>query len=400
MQAATRILQSPVRHNKVDAHVRIQSKRGAARKTAPSICAPAFLTKPIDAIRPSDETVVSSYGIDVKASYECLIKCCKRFSSVAGLNFKFMPNKDFSKSQNLGLLIDYFEELIKPLGISFCVSKLTPRGENTDLLSFVVYRYGRELEDTIVILYVSPAKYLSPEGSKIFKRFMKFFHDCTNIPLGVNQEGENFYLDSILNMWEDDPFYECEDNEDDEYDEHKSIALAYREDGEFWNLFDEIGGMPVETAESLSEDIMAYRKVCPVDELDLIEVLYEGIDIVKDMNYYWYEFNPDDDGFPEGGDGYDDAGWASGVFSSAILYSEQDGIGEELLDSINSEVSSGIMMSGWNIHQYLYPNMKRDVIADFIRCKDKVAEFDSWLCRYSRQVEKFDKYGKLESNIE
>lgn len=399
MQAATRILQSPVRHNRVDAHVRIQSKRGATRKTAPSICAPAFLTKPIDAIRPSDETVVSSYGIDVKTSYDNLVKSCKRFSSVAGLKFDFSPRGDFSKAQNLGLLIDYFEELIQPLGLNLSVSKLTPRGEVTNVLSFVVYRYGRELEETIVILYVSPAMYLSPKSAEVFKRFMKFFHDSTNISLGVNDRGENFYLDSILNMYEDDPFYE-DDDDDEENANRKSIAAAYREDGDFWNLFDEIVNMPVEKADSLAEDILNYMKDCPVEEYDLIKVLYEGIDIVKDMNCYWFDFNPDDDGLPESSGGMDEAGWASSVFSSAILYSENDGIADMLLDLINDEVNSGIMMSGWNIHQYLYPNMKKDVIADFIRCKDKVAEFDSWLCRYSRQVEKFDKYGKLESNIE
>lgn len=393
MRTAVRFPQSPVRSYRVTPQDRVSRERGAARKAASSLSAPAFLTQRIDDIRPAETDGMNAYGIDLVKSYKHVLKCCKRFCRFVGLKFDFTPRTDLTKSQLLGELIDYFDKLIHPHGLDFFVSKKTPQGDETSVLECAVYRYGSELENTIVIMYVAPARYLSPKSAEYFKRFMKFFSDSTNIPLGIKGHSENFYLYSILDMYEEDPFYD-EDDEDEVRDKRKAIAAAYNEDGEFWNLFDEIGSLPKQDAEKLADEIDKYRSECPEEELGLMESLIEGIPIVKDMNYYWFEFNPEDDGLPDAYGNTDGDGWSSGVFASAILYSEQDGISEQLLESINSEVNAGIMMSGWNIHQYLYEDVKKEVIADFMRCKDKVGDFNKWLRSYYMEMEEFDKYGK------
>ena len=392
MRTAIRVSQSFVRSHRIPAQVGVPSKRGAARKAAPSIGTSAFLMQKIDDIRPSETDYANEYGIDLEKSYTHVFKCCKMFSLYSGLKFSFSPKENSTKSQRLSSLVDYFEELISPLGLEFFVSKKTYQGEPTDILECAVYRSGRELEDTIVIMYVAPAVYLSPKSAELFKRFMKFFSDSTNIGLGIARNSENFYLDMIINMYEEDPYYEG--NEDDEdMLVRKSVAEAYNENGEFWKVFEEIVSLPKQDAEILSNDIDKYRKECPNEEIGLIEAMIEGIPIVKDMNYYWYEFNPYDDGLPDeyGRDSCD--GFGSSVFSSAILYSEQDGVGDMLLDMINGEVGSGIMMSGWNIHQYLCEETKKEDILEFIRCKDNVAEFDKWMGKYYTEMKKFDMYG-------
>ena len=171
-------------------------------------------------------------------------------------------------------------------------------------------------------------------------------------------------------------------------------------DGEFWNLFNELYGLSREKPENLYEALEEYLHECPVNETELVEAMMEGIDIVKDMNCYWFEFNPDDDGIEDEYGNYGSDGYASSVFSSAILYSEHDGISDALLDSVNNEVNAGIMMTGWNIHQWLSPKMKKSDILEFMRCKDLCSSFDKWIRTFYRATEKFDLYGKSKQDTE
>ena len=390
-RAAIRISQGPVRSGFITPKVRIQSKRGAGRKSAPSIGSPAFLTQKIVDIRPSEEKGLSRLGIDIQRSYEHLQSCCKRFLKFVGQSYDFECKSEWSKGQAIGELIDWFEKKIKPLGLEFFVGKKSPNGDEVDVLECAVYRYGYELSDRIVVMYVSPARYLSTKSAEFFKRFMKFFSQSTHIPLGVIDNSENFYIDAVLSMYEDDPFY---DEYDEDAKELKEIAAKYKQDGEFWNLFDEIHCLPPQNEMLLYEQMNKYRKECPDNEVELIECLMEGLSIVKDMNSYWFDFNPEDDGLPDAYGKVDGEGWASCVFASAILYSEQDSICERLLDCVNNDVNSGIEMSGWNIHQYLSPQMRKADIMDFMRCKDRVADFNKWLRDFYNNIEDFDKYGK------
>ncbi len=403
MQAAVRIIQSPVRSNLRPASVRISCKGGATRKVTPTLSHPAFLTQKIDDIRVDEQNTLSNYGIDVPSSYDYILKCCKRFAKLTKMKFDFKPDEGMTKIQNLGKMIDEFSEAIRQFGLEFFISKKTPQGEEVSTLQCAVYREGVEFNETIVIMYVAPARYLTPKSAELFKRFMKFFSQSTNIPLGIIGNRENFYIDSVLRMYEDDPYYSELTEEDEDYQcavERRKISAAYNEDGEFWNLFDEIGTLPEQDARKLYHDLEEYRNDCPDNEFELIESLAEGIDIIKDMNAYWFEFNPEDDGLPDEYGSTDGDGWTSSVFASAILFSENDGIGDMLLESINSDVDAGENISGWNIHQYLSPRLEKKIMDEFMACRDNVGRFDLWLRKYYREAEKFDRYGKSKEHTE
>lgn len=392
-QRTTRVPQVFVLNTGVRAQEGISRLGRGAATAAPSLSAPAFLTSKIEPIRPTDKDAAGMFGIRIDKSYANILACCKRFMKFVGIEFDFKPTVGLTLSQTLGELIEYFENKIEPLGLTLVVSKKFPQGDETDVLQCVVYRWGRELEETIVILYCAPARYLSPAGSHMYKRFMKFVSDSTQIPLGIPEHSENFYLNYIMNMYEEDDFDHYEDDEE-VVKEKDPVLEKYKVDGEFWNLFDEIYGLSIEKPEELYEALDEYRKQCPKEELEVVEAMMEGIYIVKDMNCFWFEFNPDDDGIEDEYGNYGSDGFSSSVFASAILYSEHDGISDALLDSVNNEVNAGIMMTGWNIHQWLSPKMKKADILEFMRCKDLCASFDKWLRKFYRATEKFDLYGK------
>ncbi len=393
-RATVPVPQGSVRHSGVRAKAGV-SRKGRGAKAAPSLCAPSFLTSVIEPIRTEDSYAEGRFGISLDKSYARILGCCKRFLKIAGIEFDYVAKEKVSKSQRIGELIDYFEKKIKPLGLSLMISKKDCQGVGVKVLESVVYRLGSELEDTILVFYCSPAWYLSPEGSKMYKRFMKFVSDSTNIPLGIPEHTENFYLDMIVNSYEDEDFDNYfDEDEKEERSEQQHIVERYKQDGEFWNLFDEINCLPAESAEELTNALEEYRKVCPDNEMELIESMIEGVPIMKDANCYWFEFNPDDDGVADdyGNDGID--GYSSSVFASAILFSEYDGVADALIENVNCEVQSGIMMTGWNIHQWLSPGMKKADILDFLRCKDLVASIDKWIRVFCQEAGKFDLYGK------
>ena len=399
VQRSTSVPQGFVFHPGVRAQAGISRKGRGAATAAPSLCAPAFLTSKIEPIRPTDKDAAGRFDIRLDKSYANVLACCKRFLKFVGIEFDYEPNAGLTLSQRLGELIEYFEKKIEPLGLTLVVSKKDGRGSEVDVLECVVYRWGRELEETIVILYCAPARYMSTAGCQMYKRFMKFVTDSMAIPLGISEHGENFYLDCIMNMYDEEDFDHYEDDENEEKEE-TPVLEKYKEGGEFWNLFDEINGLPKEKPEHLYKALEEYRQQCPSEEMEVVEAMMEGIDVVKDANSYWFEFNPDDDGIANDYGYYGSDGYASSVFASAILFSENDGVSEQLLDYVNNEVNAGIMMTGWNIHQWLSPKMKKADILDFMRCKDLCASLDEWLRKFYRATEKFDLYGKSEQDTE
>lgn len=334
------------------------------------------------------------FHINIDKSYANILSCCKRFLKFIGIKFDFKPTKGLNKIQMIVELIHYFETKIEPLGLTFIVSKKGRKGTEIDVLQCIVYRCGKELDDTIVILYCAPARYLSPAGCQMYKRFMKFVSNSTNIPLGIPKHTDNFYLDGIINFYEDEDFYIYGDEENEEK-EFLPVIEKYKQDGEFWKLFNEIKRLPNEKTEDLYKALKEYLNQCPVKETEVVDAMIDGINIVKDANCYWFNFNPDDDGFPDEYDQYCCNEYSSSVLSSAILFSEHDGISDALIDSINNEVNSGVTMSGWNIHQYLSPKMRKEDILEFMRCKDLCASLSKWLIKFYRATEKFDLYGKL-----
>lgn len=386
MQRQTTIPQSFVLNHRVSKECKTD-RRGAAN-AAPTICSPAFLTSKIEYIRPAERGVSLGFDIDFAKSYKHIRSCCKTFLEGVGEEFDFTP-PSLSMPMMLGELIEYFEKKLEPLGLELMVSRKNSYEEFSKVLKCAVFRSGRELDNEIVIIYCAPARYMSPRGCKMFKRFMKFVSASMCIPLGQNSD--NFYLDMTLETFESD------EDEDGNPTELSQVRKMYKEGGEIWNLFDEIEGLPSQTPDKLYKDLERYRHCCPSNELGLIEVMMDGIDVIKDANKFWFEFNPDDDGFDE--NDYCE-GYSSSVMASAILYSENDGVSDQLLNFVNSEADAGYLFSGWNIHQWLLPKIRKKEIQEFIRCKDLVASLSKWLSRFYQEAEKFDLYGKSEQDTE
>ena len=370
----------------------LQAGKGRRADRSPSLCAPAFLTSRIDVIRP-DDTDANIFGIDVRRSYDKLYRCCKLFTDYEHIPFTFVPVNNTTQLQRLSQLIDYFDGILKHFGLELHTSRLDEYQKETNVLEYTIYRNGYEMECRIIVLHVAPADYLSPEGSRLFKRFMKFYSENTNIALGVVNNYDNFYLDYLLEWYVERDYYDDEESQK-EKEKYRKVFEGYKEDGKFWNLFDEIESQKGVTDESLQRELEAYLKVCPEDEEELMKAMYDGIPIVKHMNIYSFVFNPDVDGLPDENGYCDDNTWNSSVLCSAILYSDNDGLCDSLLESISSDQYCGVMFYGWNYHLRLTPKTKRKDLRYFIDHKDIISEYASWESDFYNAASKFDNYGK------
>jgi len=392
-QRTVGVLQGFTYHSKVKANA--VWRKGGKETTSSSPSTSSFLTTSIEPIRISDKDASCCFGIDINESYFQILSCCKRFLRLVGIKFDFNPQSNLSIFQKLGELIDYFSEKIEHLGLKYVVSKKDMFGNDVNVLESIVYRPGTEMDNVVMILYCSPVFYLSPSGSQLYKRYMKFVSDSTCIPFGCSDYGENFYLDCIVNM-SDDYLNEYLDENEKRF---KNELNKYQKGGEYWKLFNEIDNLPKESVAVLRDDMKSYLQVCPPDEKSLFQVMLNGIDIIKDANINWFNFNPYNDGLPNEHGRYDDDSYSSAVLASAILFSENDGVSDSLLDYVNSDADCGLTFTGWNIHQRLSPKIDKKIVNEFIRCKDLVADLDGWLTDFYVESTKFDLYGKSEQDV-
>lgn len=370
---------------------------GAQGKAYAPFRSTAFLRQSILDIGLNEDYLLRCYGIDVGGSYKKMLESFKTFCKVVGLEFGFAPQPFFTKTQTLMSAVDYFCNLIKPLGLELSVSRKCAQGEDLGGLECCVYRYGKELENNVVVLYACPARYLTPKGAELYKRFMKFVSQSMHIPLGVNNSGALFYIETMVQVY-DDEFLSNPSSDDEEYRDEaermRTMLEAYRENGEFFSLLEEIHLLARQDVTTLQNDMEEYSRCCPENEAGLIECLMGGLDIVRDMDVEKFDFSPDDNGFPNDW-GYDaDSEWSSIVSFSSILYSQYDGMTDAVIGFLNDDVEAGANISGWNIHLRLSPVMDSRDITEFMRCKDLVWRFSSWLGSFYENTEKFDRYGK------
>lgn len=362
-------------------------RTGGGAEVAPSICAPSFLTGTIEDIRLNEAYVSEKYQFDVEDSCRSLFGCSKRFMEVMGLEFGFTSSS--TPLKRLGELIDYFEGVLKKYEVELYIGKKDGSGCVNDVLQYALYRESTVMYNTILVLYASPCHYLSERGSMIYKHFLKFFHDSTQIDLGVREMSDNFYLNFIMDM--DEEGDECEG-----FGEGQGYFKEYRKDGMFWNLFDEVENIEGVTKDSLYEECSDYIKECPSEEKDLFRIMLDGIPTISEMNKYWFLFNPEDDGVEALNPYSDPEEQCSIVNFGAILYSEKDGMSNTLVQHINDDVNCGRDPYGWNIHQWLSPNIEDRYIEEFIRCRFIVDDFSKWIDDFNVEAMKFDKYEQIE----
>ena len=369
------------------APLRYEGSRGT-RKKAPAATEPNafdFLNTKIEELGINDDTLLG-YGINVVGCYERLLEGCSRFLSYYGIEVDFVPPQGWSYIDKLVSLTNYFDEHVQSLGYEFVAVSRAPYNTESSDLDFIVFRWGKEFEEKVVVLYCCPAEYMSEEGGRWYRQFMKFTSDSMAVSLGANTD--NYQLDMMLEM-------AIEEAEADPEEELRvgtgaaaSIAKEYKA-GSFKKLFDEIERMPKMTAEQLIDGLEEYRSRCPLDEQDLIECMIEGVALVARANVFAFDFNPDDSGIQS--DENED-NWLSGPLSTAILYSRHDGVGETMIDNINSDINSGTLGYTWSRFLCVSNDLKTEHVKEFEADRDFLPRFDEWLYMFNRETEKFDKY--------
>ena len=385
------IPQCPVFNHRERRASMVQSKRAGATAVAPSLCTSAFLTQKIQPIT-SDESKVALYGFNVTETHKWIAGCCRRFLETIGMKYDYKCNTRHTKPIMLLDIIEYFEKKIEPLGLSLSIRKEEEENDN-EVLKCVVYRYGSEMELSIPVFYCCPAEYLSPEGADLYKHFIKYVSDRTRIDIGVKEYTDNYYLGMLSDIYQDTC---CQEEDDVQF----GMVKHYCNNGKFRPLLDEIDALPVYEGKYFKTLLEEYRHKCPSEENDLVECMIDGIDVVKDLNRHWFDFDPDNDGMPNANGYVEDGNSSSGVMASAILYSENDGLCDEMLDMINGDADSGLNITTWNICQYLTPKLKKSQIKEFVRCKDLVRDFKEWLDKFYNASGKFDRYGEPEECTE
>lgn len=349
-----------------------------------------FLNTKIEELGMNDDTL-SGYGISVAGSYETLLDGSSRFLSHFGRQVLEQATQGATYCEKLSSLTSYIEEEVKRLGFDFTTTK----EDNGDGLDFVVYIWGRELEDTVVMFYVAPALYLSEKTSHWFKQFMKFTSDSMAVTMGENSD--NYHLDYTLEM----ALEEAEADPDEEMyigaASNAAIAREYKK-GRFKKMFKEIDAMPKMTQEQLINGMTEYRSQCPNDEVDLVDLMIEGVPLVARANIYKFDFNPDSTGLP---DDESNETWLSSPLATCILFSRNDGVGEAMIDNINTDVGSGTLGYSWNRAICLDARLSEEKIADFEADQYFLPAFNDWLGRFNEETEKFDKYDKYaDRNLE
>lgn len=377
------------RRNKYDA----VGKRGGRRVAHSSSSTPssdpfAFLKQKIEEIRISDEQYLSRYGIDIKESFEKLKRTYRKFSEYYSCEYKVDYTGCETTADRILKLAESFDAQVESTGFYMSLSK----DYDATALNFVLYYSLSELDWTVCIFYCSPADYLSEEGGLIYKKFIKYISCCMGISIGVEDNVENYFLDAIIN-WYDEGVY----SSDDEPDEGKLyIAKMYQRGGKFQKLFQEISNLPRMNEFYINKELENYRKKCPHEELELVECMIDGVSIIKKMNICQYDFTPDVD---TENDDYCD-GKVMIPWTTAILYSSHDGLSDDLVDCINTDVQSGLEAVSWMANLILTDETTPTELKGFEANKNLGEKFGKWIDRFNKLTEKFDRYEQPQRKVE
>ena len=358
---------------------RCRGRRGASSSsTSANIDSLAFLSQKIETIRTSDEQYLREYCIDIPKSFANLQKTCQKFLELRRCQYEVDYSGCNTGADKIICLTEWFERQVESFGHNLSLHK----SYGDECLHFVLYYPLPELEWTICVFYCAPANYLSEKGGELYKKYIKFISDSMGIGIGGENNHENYILDTIL-TWMDD----FSDSIYDDIDEDRlKIVNKYKKGGEFHKLFEEIDKLPFINSEGITKELQDYRKICPNNELELVECMLEGIPVVKKMNVNLYDFIPDYEDDPE-----------SEVkiaipWTTAILYSCNDGIGDELVDSINSDIQCGSEVSNWTANLTIREEINANDLKNFENDKSIGKKFSKWIEKFNRLTEKFDKY--------
>ncbi len=329
----------------------------------------AFLNTRIDEIAVSDTDMPN---VELAKGYEEFVTGLKRFYRMA--HRRFVEPKKGTIPDKMCQLIERTERDLGEIGLELSVWKL----EDYKELNFTLYRHVGIMDDVVYIFYLSPCDVLKGEMSSLYKRYIRYMGDCfgTNI---VTDGSCNYYIDMILNMMLEDYY-----DEENEYNHEKKMIDFYQH-GHGYNLFKEINELIV-SPDELQYDLEAYRKRADGDELELVETMLEGMNVLPYMSIDRYDFNPLRDGF-DVNDGY-----IENCSQIGFVYGRDDGLEELILDSINNDLNCGLVSIGWNKWLHLNNFTREDY--DFVTSSNsKQQEFVDWTVRWYNIERKFDENG-------
>lgn len=360
-----------------------RSRRKKNASTATSCNTFDFLNTTFEELGMNDSTLLK-YGINCVGSFNRLLEGSSQFFSHYGKSVDFTPSVDSSYCDNFISLIKHIEEKAIEVGCEFAAVSHDQYDDDCSGLDFVMYRKESALEDVAVILYASPALYMSEKGGSLYRKFIKLASDSMGVTIGASTD--NYHLDMIMEMC----IEESEADPDEELyvgsAEMGRIVNEYRYGGSFKELFDEIDALPSIAPTALLKELKEYRKICPDGESELIGCMIDGVPLVSRINVAAYDFNPE---------GYDDSeSWLSSPLTTAILYSRNDHIADAMIDNINDELNSGAICYPWTRVLFISEKLKEESVKEFDDDYKLLPLFRDWVCKFFDVTEKFDNYGK------
>lgn len=355
----------------------------------------AFLNGKIEDLPVTEEKFSSCFNLNIRSSYERLRSVTARFLKCLGKESCFVPVEKAGVVENLDNLQSWFEKEISELGLELQVTKHDPYDEDCGDIDFVVYSTCYELDMKVLIFIVSPVETLPTKAAGLYRQFIKFVSDSMSIRIGTSTD--NYYLDMVMS-YHDDLEQDIEELEGEDrmlLEERRKVIAAYKDGGEYDKLFEQIRRLSPESSESLKKRMEEYIKECnDADVCHLFKVLVDGLPLIKMMNINWFDFNPDVNGIKANDDSFID------VYSQqAILYSNNDGIEEALINALENDYNCGVLPVSYNIHMWLNDRQTEDDIREFMDNLDLGALFSRWMVDYYEASKKFDKIQEEDERI-
>ena len=356
------VLQRALRYYPSLRHVRARRRHGTPRAASWQADNRAFLNQVIDDI-PLFETQM----LKVQTSGLCdrLLRSYKRLCELTGEEADISSE---SSLENTIAVLEKIEKWAEQHKVMFTAVK-----DADDEVQFYLSHNVSCLEYSVFFFYASPAVSLPGPTASLYKRFIAFLAASLGISV-MPEHSDNRYLDMMLNL--DDEAFE------DEYPDKISL---YQKDENVRMVFEEIRDSDIK---GLKEDLLAHRRMCDTQCLDIVDSMIAGMDILPYMYVDNYMFNPYDDGF----DGYDET--IDLMSTLAILYSSKDGMEDSIIESINNDTYCGLMPQGWNRWLLLSPETTLEELNSLMADDGNEKMFVEWNQNFYSKCEKWDNYSK------
>lgn len=376
-EATASVLQSPLLGYKERGEKPVSRFAGHVRAKAGAKGQPfAFLNTYLESRRVSDKELELAFNLDLGDSYKEMLAGANKLLKTLGENERIAPSPIASNGEAINAILSKLESVLSKKQLHFEVQRRDPYDEDCKYLDLVVYSNMDCFDFTVVVLYCSPASYLKGKARELFMRFMRTVSKDMNINFGVG-ESESCYLE-MLGM-------EMENTEDPD-----PQLVGYQKGNEYYEIFEEIKNLPYTSPDKLKAEIREFRDSCEPSMLgNFMLCLERGLDVAN-LNTQEFCFDPSNDGIFD----RDESSLYIPTLT-AIFYSPDDGLTDEYLSIINSDVESGIEVTGWN---YAVPIREdcitKESVNQLFECKERGKRFLDWNDEFMKFVSDIEN-GKL-----